>query len=194
MSETRYMISDASRLVDVEAHVLRYWEEELELPIGRNEMGHRYYTEENIRLFRHIKALKDGGVQLKAIKQLLPELEKGDVKLEGLLARAGGIPVSTDAETARKEKMQQFQCIMSRLIAEALAEKMGCEISTQVSGQVIKEMDYLLRMKEEREDERFRRLDETIRNSQKSRREKAAIAKEEKRKWNFFGQKKGQAI
>ena len=197
MSETRYMISDASRLVDVEAHVLRYWEEELELPIGRNEMGHRYYTEENIRLFRHIKALKDGGVQLKAIKQLLPELEKGDVKLEGLLARAGGIPVSTDAETARKEKMQQFQCIMSRLIAEALedhTEKMGCEISTQVSGQVIKEMDYLLRMKEEREDERFRRLDETIRNSQKNRREKAVLAKEEKKKWSFFGQKKGQVL
>ena len=186
MSETRYMISDASRLVDVEAHVLRYWEEELGLPIGRNEMGHRYY-----------KGLKDGGVQLKAIKQLLPELEKGDVKLEGLLARASGIPVSADGDTAREERMQQFQCIMSRLIAEALedhTEKMGCEISTQVSGQVIKEMDYLLRMKEEREDERFRRLDETIRNSQKSRKEKAAIAKEEKRKWNFFGQKKGQAV
>ena len=197
MSETRYMISDASRLVDVEAHVLRYWEEELGLPIGRNEMGHRYYTEEDIRLFRHIKGLKDGGVQLKAIKQLLPELEKGDVKLEGLLARASGIPVSADGDTAREERMQQFQCIMSRLIAEALedhTEKMGCEISTQVSGQVIKEMDYLLRRKEDREDERFRRLDETIRNSQKSRREKAAIAKEEKRKWNFFGQKKGQAI
>ena len=59
MSETRYMISDASRLGDVEAHVLRYWEEELGLPIGRNEMGHRYYTEEDIRLFRHIKGLKD---------------------------------------------------------------------------------------------------------------------------------------
>ena len=195
MSDVRYMISDASRLVDVEAHVLRYWEEELELPIGRNEMGHRYYTEENIRLFRHIKALKDGGVQLKAIKQLLPEMKKGDVKLEGLLARASGVPVSTDAEAAREEKMQQFQCIMSRLIAEALedhTEKMGCEIGTQVSGQVIK--DYLLRRKEGREDEWFRRLDEIIRNSQKSRREKAAIAKEEKRKWNFFGQKKGQAV
>ena len=35
MSEVRYMISDAAKLVDVEAHVLRYWEEELELPIGR---------------------------------------------------------------------------------------------------------------------------------------------------------------
>ena len=196
-AEKTYLISDAAKRVQVESHVLRYWEEELKLPIGRNEMGHRYYTEEDIRLFRHIKGLKDGGVQLKAIKQLLPELEKGDVKLEGLLARASGIPVSADGDTAREERMQQFQCIMSRLIAEALedhTEKMGCEISTQVSGQVIKEMDYLLRMKEEREDERFRRLDETIRNSQKSRKEKAAIAKEEKRKWNFFGQKKGQAV
>ena len=91
MSETRYMISDASRLVDVEAHVLRYWEEELELPIGRNEMGHRYYTEENIRLFRHIKALKDGGVQLKAIKQLLPELEKGAGGAVGQSRRHPGI-------------------------------------------------------------------------------------------------------
>ena len=68
MSEVRYMISDAARLVDVEAHVLRYWEEELELPIGRNEMGHRYYTEENIQLFQRIRELKEQGVQLKAIK------------------------------------------------------------------------------------------------------------------------------
>ena len=29
MGEVRYMISDAAKLVDVEAHVLRYWEEEL---------------------------------------------------------------------------------------------------------------------------------------------------------------------
>ena len=33
MDTKRYMISDAARLVDVEAHVLRYWEDELELPI-----------------------------------------------------------------------------------------------------------------------------------------------------------------
>ena len=31
MESKRYMISDAARMVDVEAHVLRYWEEELEL-------------------------------------------------------------------------------------------------------------------------------------------------------------------
>ena len=51
----RYMISDAAKLVDVETHVLRYWEEELELSILRNEMGHRYYTDGDINLFRNVK-------------------------------------------------------------------------------------------------------------------------------------------
>ena len=31
--EKIYMISDAAKQVKVEAHVLRYWEEELELPV-----------------------------------------------------------------------------------------------------------------------------------------------------------------
>ena len=51
MGEVHYMISEAAKRVGVEAHVLRYWEEELDLPIGRTEMGHRYYTEDDIRLF-----------------------------------------------------------------------------------------------------------------------------------------------
>ena len=63
-----YLISDASRQVQVEAHVLRYWEDELGLPIPRNELGHRYYTEFHIQLFRQIKHLKEQGYQLKAIR------------------------------------------------------------------------------------------------------------------------------
>ena len=43
MGEVRFMISEAAKQVHVESHVLRYWEEELELVIGRTEMGHRYY-------------------------------------------------------------------------------------------------------------------------------------------------------
>ena len=31
-AEKIYMISDAAKKVEVEAHVLRYWEEELEIP------------------------------------------------------------------------------------------------------------------------------------------------------------------
>lgn len=71
---------------------------------------------------------------------------------------------------------------------------MGRELGNQVSGQVIKEMDYLLRMKEEREDERFKRLDEAIRSSQKNRKERAVKGKETKEKKHFFGQKKGQVV
>jgi len=110
--------------------------------------------------------------------------------------QAAPVPAEGQA-VVREEKMQQFQCIMSRLISEALedhTEKMGKDISDQVSGQVIKEMDYLLRMKEEREEERFRKLDESIRSSQKARRERAVVAKEEKKKLSFFRQKKGQAV
>ena len=54
-TQKTYLISDASRLVQVESHVLRYWEEELQLPVKRNEMGHRYYTEEDIHELQAIK-------------------------------------------------------------------------------------------------------------------------------------------
>ena len=39
MKENKYTISEAARLLSVENHVLRYWEEELELKIPRNELG-----------------------------------------------------------------------------------------------------------------------------------------------------------
>lgn len=68
---THYLISEASRELAVEAHVLRYWEEELKLEIPRNELGHRYYTEKQLALFRRIKELKELGYQLKAIKTSL---------------------------------------------------------------------------------------------------------------------------
>lgn len=33
MKKVRYMISDAANMMQVESHVLRYWEEELELDV-----------------------------------------------------------------------------------------------------------------------------------------------------------------
>lgn len=75
MGEVRYMISEAAKQVHVESHVLRYWEEELDLQIGRTEMGHRYYTEEDIQLFRCIKKLKNEGVLLRDLKPLIPKLQ-----------------------------------------------------------------------------------------------------------------------
>ena len=39
MEKVRYMISDAAAAVDVETHVLRYWEDELGLDVPRNDLG-----------------------------------------------------------------------------------------------------------------------------------------------------------
>ena len=82
MGEVRYMISEASKRVNVEAHVMRHWEEELGLNIGRTEMGHRYYTEEDVRLFNCIKELKEQGMLLKELKSLIPEMIETRTKLK----------------------------------------------------------------------------------------------------------------
>ncbi len=72
MSETGYLVSQASKLLEVQSHVLRYWEEELLLPIGRNELGHRYYTRYDIQVILCIKELKKKGFPLKEIKKVIP--------------------------------------------------------------------------------------------------------------------------
>ena len=179
-----------SEKVDVEPHVLRYWEEELNLDIPRNEMGHRYYMEENIEMLKTIKVLKEQGFQLKAIKMLLPDLNKIEtldtqtiLKLKDELNEKAGYMEGETSMLETKEirspgdKLDQFQVIMNNIITSALKEnnkELSESISVTVSDSVIKEMDYLIRIKEEREEERFKKLDETIRTFQRSRQEIAA--------------------
>lgn len=64
--EKRYTVRQAVTMTGVKSYVLRYWEEELDLRIGRNELGHRYYTPFDIQLFLKINELKNRGLQLKA--------------------------------------------------------------------------------------------------------------------------------
>lgn len=235
MAAKRYIISDASKQVEVEAHVLRYWEDELELEIPRNEMGHRYYTEENVKLLKNIKILKEQGFQLKAIKMVLPELiNSGESNLERMLGlkdelnnrvleeeleRTAALKEKTPEEMGTgiaeikkqpaqelhvehtdmelgDEKMQQFQMIITNIVTKALEENnpaLGMDISDRVSDNVLKEMDYLMRLNEEREDERYKKLDETIRSYQKGRMEAAAsreMTKKPKKRKGLFRKRK----
>ena len=178
MDEKRYLISDAAKAVQAEPHVLRYWEEELELPIQRTELGHRYYTEEDIQTFQNIKELKERGFQLKAIKVLLPELKKrkGDpsddlAELEQKIVSQGKeqpetnitlLPLNPDLD-----KFQQFEEIMTSLFRQTLKEN-NEELENRISDSVLQGMDMRIQMREEKEEERFRRLDETIRLHQKN--------------------------
>ena len=82
MVKERYLINEAAKEVHVESHVLRYWEEELNITIPRNEMGikrneqgHRIYTQEDVDRFIRIKSLKDQGLQLKAVRTVLEQIQ-----------------------------------------------------------------------------------------------------------------------
>ena len=168
MDKLRYMISDAAGLVNVEAHVLRYWEEELELDIPRNEMGHRYYTKENIQQFLKIKDLKEQGYQLKAIKMVVHNGKNPD---EAAALTTGALtersPVSQPANfSSAEDKMAQFRILMSGIVKEAMSENnqaLGKEVGESVGDRVLKEMNYLMREQDEQEEERFRKLDAAIR-------------------------------
>ena len=272
MSETRYIISDAAKMINVEPHVLRYWEEELGMDIPRNEMGHRYYTDKEVRLFTQVRDLKEKGFQLKAIKMILstlsedmpasniisldkvrknyadePSLEDeegqpavtsfetrkdggnnsgadsymdGETGEEEKLSMESGydhaledmapVPKSGGPSTGKsslapaanvqsqpqtvsaQDKMKHFKYIMDGIVTQAL-KKNNTLIETQVTEKILKEMDYLFRVQDEKAEERFRNLDEMIRKKQRGRKEAAAARmpayKSPRTKKGLFGRK-----
>ncbi len=117
------LISDAAKEVQVESHVLRYWEEELHLPIKRNELGHRYYTKEDVERFKQIKSMKERGLQLKAIKMILKN-GKLDVLGEGRNLEAGITDVicAQAADKIEKETMQRIEEETYRIKENAIQE------------------------------------------------------------------------
>ena len=279
-------------MIDVEPHVLRYWEEELGMEIPRNEMGHRYYTDKEVRLFTMVRDLKDKGFQLKAIKMILSaidseensnkiisldEIRKNyenaqkqenedtpknnsanpDIQLKDngqskinsgtaknvstmefsqntasktsdgnqskLTERGEMIQSKSQSDTAQQtvvgedqenheetgllasrmsgdvsvpltseEKMAHFKYMMDSIVMQALKKNnqtLEKQISDQISERLISEMDMLLKLQEEREEERYRNIDEMIRQRQQGYREAAAAkapafsSKKEKKKW-----------
>lgn len=174
------LISDAAKEVKVESHVLRYWEEELHLPIKRNELGHRYYTKEDVERFKQIKGMKERGLQLKAIKMILKD-GRLDVlpENETALKREAVVQQETRAESetppkglaidivekrtdvtaldSKEEKSRKLQWLLQQLIRETLQEN-NSELCREIKESVIKELDYQFRMQEEREEVRDKRL------------------------------------
>ncbi len=182
------MISDAAKEVKVESHVLRYWEEELHLPIKRNELGHRYYTEEDVERFKQIKGMKERGLQLKAIKMILKDgrldvlpsedggpgnaggrrqiqLQEDAAQREGMGELAIDIkepdPVSPApaVQETREDKSRRLQWLLQQLIRQTLQEN-NSDLCREIRESVVKELDYQFRMQEEREEARDRMLAE----------------------------------
>lgn len=163
--EKHYTVRQAAEMTGVKAYVLRYWEEEMELHIERNEMGHRYYTAYDIQLFLNIKELKSRGLQLRAIKELIPKIAQtapGSTKSKVKLLESGEILQEEPAQEERivrenQDKILEFQQILERLIAQEI-------------------------MMKNEEEERCRSLDAAIRRQQLARREAAAASEKRGKK------------
>ncbi len=215
-----FMIKDATKKLGIEAHVLRYWEEELGLEIKRNSMGHRYYDEKDIRMFGEIKRLRDEGISLKEIrtsiermkvKRVKEENNAEDAKDTGEIGNTSSIKVINDIEEKKNEdgimggseicvidkaefdeelstdkkekdnivdfKSAQMQTLMNKIVANAFRENKSMltnAIKSEITEDVMKQMDVIIREKEEREEARFRRLDESLRQIQRANEEVAA--------------------
>ena len=172
--ETRYTVRQAVEMTGIKSYVLRYWEEELNLRIQRNELGHRYYTGYDIQLFLNIKELKNRGLQLRAIRELIPQIaqvppgdsngrlqlleecsedtEKDENKNASEVCEE--VPLSAE-EKIHDARLLEFQVILERLIQQ--------ELNSQ-----------------NEDEEKCRSLDLAIRRQQMARREAAAAMADKK--------------
>lgn len=216
------MIKDAAKLLNVEAHVLRYWEVELGLEIKRNSMGHRYYDERDIKMFNNVKELKSRGLSLKDIRKGIEKQKKSDeteIK-ENQKSKTNNVdkddmdkddvnkddedkseskpePNNLDDVSDKDEisevtedikvvdfKLAQMQKVMNKVIANALNENktiITSSIKAEITEDVMRQFDTVMREKEEREEARFKKLDECLRQMQRANAEVAATRI--KRKW-----------
>lgn len=209
--DKRYSISDAARQVKVEAHVLRYWEEELGLTIPRNGQGHRYYRESDLRILHGIQELKEQGFQLRAIKMILPEMdriekmssqelyclreelnqqaqiEEEQRQRKAHMAQVMPMPSSKLSSSKKHavssmeqtQKLQQFEAMMRGMIGEVMEEMQEASeqrICEAVSERMVKEMDYLMREKEELQQKQVELLQQIVIELRPDKREVAVSA------------------
>lgn len=140
MGEVRYMISEAAKKLQVESHVLRYWEDELGLEIGRTDMGHRCYTEDDIQLFLCIQKLKNEGMLLRDLKFMIPELTAARKRLNAARTEdaeedvAGGVEGGSSTAEAGKADGGSSTAEASKADARQASDADGKTSGMQANG------------------------------------------------------------
>lgn len=198
MRNETFTIKEVGELLDIEQYVLRYYEKELKLNILRNTQGHRMYSMEDVELLKHIKELREQGLELKAIKNIVANLEQeGMESLAQITATTGkvaNIQIVKDAsiDIASKDdvKVSQFATLMKEMLKEALVEynedtkaQIKDEISEEIKDELSEEVNIMVNKKfmelevaqKQKDEEYYKKLDETMREMQKMKRELAEI-------------------
>lgn len=145
MDKKEYSVSEAVKLCGVPSHVLRYWEEELQLQIRRTSQGHRTYSREDISLFQKVKDLKEKGIQLKAIRVLLEEPVGSDFssQVRGIVRLEEARTEAELSSAVRSGEMQSGESTDRKnetgSVRETRAEE-SPELETQTAGTFTREI------------------------------------------------------
>ena len=74
-------ISDVSEQTGLTPHTLRYYEKIGLIETGKNENGHRDYSEENVDLLNWVACLKHSGMSLNRIREYVSASQQKDSQL-----------------------------------------------------------------------------------------------------------------
>lgn len=138
-----YSIKELSKILDISDHTVRKYEKDFNLKIPRNELGHRYYTDGELEVFKRILDWKAKGFNKETINKLLgrsveameqkesaAELVTVDkltgAELKDLMAKEIG-----DILSEREERLQEQYEEKLNVMKEDLESKMEEELENQ---------------------------------------------------------------
>ena len=180
-------IKDVAEMLNTEAYVLRYYEKELNLEIGRNSKGYRVYTLEDVDLFKKIQGMREKGLQLKAIESIVHDSNEevketyeqlSSINLSTPVPLAEHQLAEVDITNVEDEKVKQFSCLMKEMFKQALMEcneqskvEMKQAIKDEVSAAVDEKVMQIQEEQDSKNREYYKKLDETMREVQRIRKE-----------------------
>ena len=183
-------IKEVADILDTEGYVLRFYEKELNLDIKRNAKGHRMYSLEDVELLRKIQDMREKGLQLKAIenivhdgsseeeKETYEQLSSISVVPHALTPVKNAEMSAVDITSADDEKVKQFSNLMKDMLKQALCEyneESNVHIQETIKQEVESAVDEKIAALEElhaaKDEEYYKKLDEAMREVQKIRKE-----------------------
>lgn len=195
-------VKDVAEMLETEAYVLRFYEKELKLNIKRNTKGHRVYTLDDVEMFRKILDMRDQGLQLKAIEGIINDSNQeikesyeqlSSVQLPVAAPKMEGV-TTIDIGDPNNEKVKMFMGMITQAVMEGnkasveiIKEEMRVEMKQELNQTVDEKINKLQEMQDAKNEEYYRKLDETMREVQKMRKEIGDTKENDKQeKTSFF--------
>jgi DNA-binding transcriptional MerR regulator len=120
----RYSITELSERLNITDHALRYYEKEFKMNIPKDERGRRYYTPDLANMMYQIKAMRDEGLEIKAIKKIMQS--------EYMVNEPPAVVVDNKTDTL-VPNTQTNNYIEIKQFFDEFKEQIACSVSQEVN-------------------------------------------------------------